>query len=108
LIGLPLYDICFLLSYSLQYAFSVLGACCFSDNMLWRGSVLVYSVWYSGGFPYLNGQNFLKIWEIFCYYFIEYIMYSFGLQLFFFNAHDSFDGVTEFLYIPFIALQLLD
>jgi hypothetical protein len=54
-----------------------------------------------------NGQNFLKIWEIFCY-FIEYVMYV--LYLLFFNAHDSqvwsFDGVSEFLHIPFTALEL--
>jgi hypothetical protein len=33
-----------------------------------------------------------------------------GLHLFFFNAHDyhfwSFDGVAEFLHIPFTALEL--
>jgi hypothetical protein len=47
-----------------------------------------------------------------CYYFIEYIMYPFGLYLFFFNAQGSqiwpFDGVTEFLYILFTALELFD
>jgi hypothetical protein len=37
----------------------------------------------------------------------------FGLHLLsFFNAHDSqvwsFDGVTEFLHIPFTTLELLD
>jgi hypothetical protein len=34
LMGLPLYVICFFLSYSLQYSFSVLCASCFNDNML--------------------------------------------------------------------------
>jgi hypothetical protein len=62
---------------------------------------LVKSVWCPGGFLHLNGQKSLKIWEIFCYYLIEYIIYPFGLPLFsFFNAHDSqvwsFDGVSEF------------
>jgi hypothetical protein len=43
-------------------------------------------------------------------YFVEYIMYTFGLHPFsFFDAHDSqvwsFDGVTEFLHIPFTALE---
>jgi hypothetical protein len=32
---LPLYVICFFLSYSLQYSSSILCACCFNDNMLW-------------------------------------------------------------------------
>jgi hypothetical protein len=39
-------------------------------------------------------------------------MYPFGLYLFFFNAHGSqvwsSDGVTEFLHIPFTALELFD
>jgi hypothetical protein len=59
----------------------------------------------------MNGQNFLEIWEIFCYYFIEYITYPFGLQLLF-NACDSqiwsFDGVSEILHIPYTALELFD
>jgi hypothetical protein len=67
-------------------------------------SILVESVWCSGGFLHLD------IWEIFCYYFVEYIMYPFGLYLFFFNAHGSqvcfFAGVVEFLHIPFTALEL--
>jgi hypothetical protein len=50
------------------------------------------------------------MWEIFSYYFVEYIMYSFGLYLFsLFDAHDSqawsFDGVTEFLHILFAAFE---
>jgi hypothetical protein len=85
-------------------------ASCFNDNMQQRGSILVKSVLCPGGFLYLNGQLFLKIWEIFCYYFVEYIMYPFGLHLFsFFNAHDSqvrsFDGVTESFHIPFKSLE---
>jgi hypothetical protein len=80
--------------------------------MLWGGFILVKSTWCPGRFLYLNGQNFLEICEIFCYYFIEYIMYPFGLYLFFFNAYDSqvwsFDGVSELLHIPFTALKLFD
>jgi hypothetical protein len=79
--------------------------------MPWEGSILVKSVWCPGGFLYLNGQNFLKIWEIFCYYFIEYVTYPFGLHLFFFfndSQVSSFDGATEFLHIPFTALELFD
>jgi hypothetical protein len=77
------------------------------------GSILVTSVWCPGGFLYLGGQDFLKIWETFCYYSIEYVTYPFGLHLFsFFNALDSqvwsFDGVTEFLDIPFTALELFN
>jgi hypothetical protein len=34
--GLFLYVICSFLSYSLQYSFSGLCACCFNDNMLWK------------------------------------------------------------------------
>jgi hypothetical protein len=30
----------------------------------------------SKGFLYLAGHLFLKIWEIFCYYFVEYVAYS--------------------------------
>jgi hypothetical protein len=41
LMGLPLYVICFFLSYRLQYSFSVLYACCFVDNMPGWGSILV-------------------------------------------------------------------
>jgi hypothetical protein len=56
-------------------------------------------------------NSFSRLGKIFCYYFVEYIMYSFGLHLFsFFNAHDSqvwsFDGVAGFLHIPFTALYL--
>jgi hypothetical protein len=80
--------------------------------MLWRGSVLAMSVWCLGGFQYLDCHLFLKIWEIFCYYFVEYIIYTFGLHLFcFFNAPNlqvcSFNGLTEFLHIPFAVLSLL-
>jgi hypothetical protein len=62
--------------------------------------------------PLPEWQNFLEIWEIFCYYFIEYIMYPFSLHLFFFNDHDSqvssFDRVVDLLCIPFTALELFD
>jgi hypothetical protein len=104
----------FFLSYSLQYSFSILCACFFfNDNMPWRCSILVKSVWCPEGFLYPNQQNFLKIWEIFCYYFIACIMDPFCLYFFsFFNAHESqvwsSDGVTEFLHIPFSALGLFD
>jgi hypothetical protein len=79
--------------------------------MLWGGSILVKSG--PGGFLFLNGQNFLEIWETFCYYFTEYIMHPFGLHLFsFFNASDSqvwsSDGVNAFLHIPFTVLDLFD
>jgi hypothetical protein len=49
------------------------------------------------------------IWEIFCYYFVEYISYTFGLHSLSFNAHDSqvwsFDGIVAFLHIPFAVLE---
>jgi hypothetical protein len=88
LMGLPLCYL-FFTSYSLQYSFFILCACCFNDNMSWESSILVKSVWFSEGFLYLNGHKFLEIWEIFCYYLIAYIMNTFCLDLFsFFNAHD--------------------
>jgi hypothetical protein len=55
--------------YSIQYSFSVLCVCSFNYNML----LYFVQLCCPGCFLYLNGQNFLKIWEIFCYYFIEYI-----------------------------------
>jgi hypothetical protein len=58
LMDLPLYII-FFFSYSLQYSFSILCACCFNDNMSWGSSILVKSVWCPGGFLYLNGCSFL-------------------------------------------------
>jgi hypothetical protein len=78
--------------------------------MLWSSSILLTSVWSPAGFLYLDGHLFLKIWEIFCYDFVEYITYTFGSHLFsFFNARDSqvwfFDGVAKFLCVPFVALQ---
>jgi hypothetical protein len=59
------------------------------------------------------GITFSRFWEVFCYHFIEYIMNPICLDIFpFFNAHDSqvwsFDGVVEFLYIPFAGLELFD
>jgi hypothetical protein len=110
LMGLPLYVTCFF-SYSLKYSlFSVLDAL----MIIFHGEVLFWSSLFSiGGFLYLNGHNFLEIWEIFCYLFIEYIMNPFCLNLFsFFNGYDSqvwsFDGVGEFLYIPLTSLELFD
>jgi hypothetical protein len=97
------------------FVFSLTAFCtyCFNDNMPWGGSILVKSVWCPEGFLYLNGQNFLKIWEIFCNYFIEHFAYSLGLDLFsFFNAHDSqvrsFDGVAKLLNITLTALELFE
>jgi hypothetical protein len=60
----------------------------------------------------VNRQNFIKIWEIFNFYFIKYIMNPFFLVLFsFLNVHESqvlsFEGISEFLHIPFTALELL-
>jgi hypothetical protein len=56
-----------------------------------HGEVLFWSsVCCPWGFLYLNGYNFLVIWEIFWYYFIEYVKYPFVLHLFsFFNAYGS-------------------
>jgi hypothetical protein len=103
--GLPLYVIFFSLT-AFQYSFSVLCAICFNDSMPWRCSILVKSVWCPGYFFYLNEQLFLNIWGIFLLFF-EHVIYPFHLVSF--NAQDSqvwtFDGVTEFLHIPFAALE---
>jgi hypothetical protein len=62
--------------------------------------------WFPGDFLYLSEHIVLEIWEIFSYYFFEYILCTFGLDIFsFFNACDSqvwsFDGV--FLCVSFTA-----
>jgi hypothetical protein len=111
LMGLPLYVIVFfsLTGFNVLSLFSVL---LFNDYMLWGDSILVKSVSCPGGFLYLNGQNFLEIWVIFFYYFIDYITNPFGLDRLL--LHDSqvwvwsFDGVDEFLHIPFTALELFE
>jgi hypothetical protein len=36
---------------------------CFKYDNLLRGSILIMSFWCSGGFLYLDGHLFLKIWE---------------------------------------------
>jgi hypothetical protein len=60
--------------------------------------MLVISVSCPGGFLYLNVNLFLEIWDIFCYYFVEYITYTFGLHILSFNDHDSqIWSVTELL-----------
>jgi hypothetical protein len=74
----PLYIICFI-SYSLHYYFTVLCAC-FNDNMSWGGSILVKSVWCTGGFLYLNGKNFLRFGKLLCYW-IYYISLWLALLL---------------------------
>jgi hypothetical protein len=70
--------ILFIISLIQPSIFFVFYACGFNYNMLWGSSILVKSVWCFGCFLYLNGPIFLKTWEIFCYYFIECIMYPIG------------------------------
>jgi hypothetical protein len=57
-------------------------------------------------------KTFWRFGKFFCCYLVAFITYPFGLHLFFFNAHNSlvwsFDGVAEFLLIPFAALVLFD
>jgi hypothetical protein len=94
------------------FDFLVLCVNCFNYNMTWRGSILIKSVRCPRAFLHLNGHFFLKTWEIFSYYFVEYITYTSGLDFFsLFKAHDlkvwSLDGVTDFLHVPFTALSLL-
>jgi hypothetical protein len=61
--------------------------------MPWKGCVL----------EYLNGHLFPEILENFCYAFVEYITYIFGLHLFsFFNVYDL---QAEILHILFATLE---
>jgi hypothetical protein len=100
--------ICYLFySFTVLSQFSVLVVVmivCHGEDLFWSSLFGVLEAFY------LNGQLFLEIWDIFCYYLVEYIMYSFDLNLFF-DAHDlqiwSFDVVSEFLYFSFIAFELL-
>jgi hypothetical protein len=78
LMGLLLYIIWFFSQSSIF--FHVLCANCFNYNMPWKVSILVMSVWCPGDFLYLN-VHILKIWEIFCYHFVEYTTYTFGFLL---------------------------
>jgi hypothetical protein len=102
--------LCYLifLSYNLQYSFLVLCATCFNYNMPWRVSVLVMSVWCSGGL-YMNGQLLLCIWEMFWIYFAQYIAYIFACisphSLCAWFAALFFSWITEFLHIPFTTLE---
>jgi hypothetical protein len=107
--GLPLYIICFfsVIAFNILSLFSVLVVL-----MLWGGSIVVKTVWCPGGFLYLNGQSFLAIWEIFCYYCIEYITYPFSFT----SSPSSVPMIlrfgllmeSQFLHIPFTALEFFD
>jgi hypothetical protein len=59
--------------------------------------------------PVPDWATLSQTWKVFWYYFVENISCPFGLQLFSFDAHVlqvwSFDGVTEFLCIPFSAFD---
>jgi hypothetical protein len=101
LMGLSLYPNCFFCLLSLFCLLIV-----FNYNMLCRGSLLVMTIWCPAGFLYPDGNLFLKVWQFFCYCFVECISYAIGLHLFSFDAHDwSFDGISEFLHIPSTTLQ---
>jgi hypothetical protein len=82
LMGFPLYVICFF-SFT---AFNILSLFSVLVVLMWGSYILVKSVWCPGDFLYLNEQNFLKIWKIFCCYFIEYVICPFCLHLFSFNG----------------------
>jgi hypothetical protein len=82
--------LCLLLVFSSLTAFNILSLVFVLVDLmiicLGGSSILVKSVWCSGGFLYLNGHSFLCIWDVFCYHFVEYIINSFCLHLFpFFN-----------------------
>jgi hypothetical protein len=40
--------------------------------MIWRSSFLSCLVWSPKSLQCLNGNLFLKLWEVFCYYFIQF------------------------------------
>jgi hypothetical protein len=74
--------------------------------------IVLTIIWHGKDLFCLNRHHFLKIWEIFCYYFLDYITYTIVLYLFsFFDDHDSqvwsLDGVTDFLHINLLLLSLL-
>jgi hypothetical protein len=84
--------ICYLLllSWSFQHSFLVLHAPYFNYDISSSGSSLVFSVVCPTSLLYLNGCFFLIIWDVFSYYFIEYVFYPFSLALFsFFYVHNS-------------------
>lgn len=85
----------------------------FNYNMPWKLLVLVLSVWGSVWLLYLEGHLSLKIWENIFYYFIENILYVFGMLFFFpFYAHSLkvrvFHGVLEFSYVLFMLILVFD
>jgi hypothetical protein len=45
--------------------------------MLWRDHVLIMTAWNPRDLLYLDELVFLKIWEVFCYYILEYDSYAF-------------------------------
>jgi hypothetical protein len=72
LMGLPLYVICFfsLTAFSILSLFSmlvVLMIICCGEVLLWSSLFDVCRL------PVPEWAKLLEIWEIFCYYFIEYI-----------------------------------
>jgi hypothetical protein len=73
--------------------------------MPWRGSILVKSVWCPGGF--LNGQLFLRIWNFSAIILLNILCIPLACTSSPSSKHDSqvwsFDGVAEFLHIPFAA-----
>jgi hypothetical protein len=95
----------FFLSYRLKYSFSVPCAC-FNDNILWGDSIVeVCLVFWRLPVPEW-GKTLSRLGTF------SVIILLNMLHISLFNAHDSqvqsFDGVTEFSHIPFIALVLFD
>jgi hypothetical protein len=109
LMGLPLYVVFSSLT-AFNILFSVLVVLliiCFVEVLFWSS---LYESWRLPVPEWaLFSQDLGKFLLLFC----EYITNSFCLHLFsFFNAHDSqvwsFDGVSEFLHIPFTGFELFD
>jgi hypothetical protein len=57
--------------------------------MPFRDSFIILSVWCPKNLLQVDDDLFLKILEVFWYYFIDYVFYAFILYLSFFYAWDS-------------------
>jgi hypothetical protein len=69
LMGLPLYVIFYSLTLIAFNIFALFSMQIFLYIIQWKGCILVMSTWCSRGFIYLDGQIFLEICGVFCYYF---------------------------------------
>jgi hypothetical protein len=88
---------------SLHYLF-------FNENVPWRGSFLVKTVWCPGDFVYPNGQLFLKIWEFFSIILLTVLHNPLACTsspslMLMLHRFGFWWRVTEFFQIQFSALE---